>query len=115
MSRRCGSATAQSGIRRLGTVHWTAPTATSAVARGPDGGRLLGHEGGLVADEPGGVHPGTDDLLAGGSPQGGQPVLARRRAAGRAVADAFGLLAAIWVAALTGASGVVIAIRMYET
>lgn len=42
-------------------------------------------------------------------------MLARRRAAGRAVADAFGLLAAIWVAALTGASGVVIAIRMYET
>ena len=42
-------------------------------------------------------------------------MLARRRAADRAVADAFGLLAAIWVATLTGASGVVAAIRMYET
>ena len=33
-----------------------------------------------------------------------------------AVADAFGILAAIWVvAALTAASGLVVAIRMYET
>jgi hypothetical protein len=32
------------------------------------------------------------------------------------VADAFGLLAAIWaVAALTAASGLVVAVRMYET
>ena len=32
------------------------------------------------------------------------------------VADAFGILAAIWVvAALTAASGLVVAVRMYET
>jgi predicted MFS family arabinose efflux permease len=32
------------------------------------------------------------------------------------VADAFGLLAAIWaVAVLTAASGIVVAVRMYET
>jgi hypothetical protein len=32
------------------------------------------------------------------------------------VADAFGIVAAIWaVAGLTAASGVVVAIRMYET
>jgi predicted MFS family arabinose efflux permease len=32
------------------------------------------------------------------------------------VADAYGILAAVWVvAALTAASGVVVAVRMYET
>jgi hypothetical protein len=40
----------------------------------------------------------------------------RRGAAGRGIADAFGLPAAIWtVAALTAASGIVAAVRKYET